>query len=154
MSWRRETAAPVHVLRVTLERLLDHLSVQSSSFVRAGGGWIPGLQGLTQQTAVFPVALCPALLTPKDVRISLSSQPTVGLQPWLGSSVCALWTLAPLQDRSVLLLVARSCRRLCGPFCGGKHIIRLSAIHVNGRLGHFQSGAVMNGALVIHSSPS
>lgn len=32
MSWRWETAVPVHVLRVTLERLLDHLSVESSSF--------------------------------------------------------------------------------------------------------------------------
>lgn len=34
----------------------------------------------------------------------------------------------------------------------GEHILGLSAIRVNGRLGHFQSGAVMNGALVMHTS--
>lgn len=116
-------ATSVHVLCATLERLLGRLSIESPSCeglraisVCVGGGWIPGLQGLTQQTAMFPAALCPALLMSKDIRISLSSQPTVGLQPWLGSSVCALWSLV---DRSVLLLVAPSRRRLCGPFCEG-----------------------------------
>lgn len=100
--------------------------------------------------ATFPMALCLVLLTSKDVRISVSSQPC---PQWDSSPAwdlqrvpSGLWRLCKIDPRYCLWLAHAG--GYSGYSVGAKHIIRLSAIHVNGRLGHFQLGAVMNGALV------